>query len=63
LQQQLQKKYKTAVEMIEKILKENPASIDLEDIKTLFQDRYTPLKKYQSLKRNESHTALAALEA
>jgi len=38
------KEYKTAVEMIEKILKENPASIDLEDIKTLVQYRYTHLK-------------------
>jgi len=36
-----QKEYETAVETIEVILKENPASIDLEDIKTLFQDRYT----------------------
>ena len=57
------KEYETAVETIEKILKENVASIDLEDIKTLFQDRYTYLKKYRSLKRNESHTALAALAA
>ena len=57
------KEYETAVEMVEKILKENPASIDLKDTKTLFQDRYTHLKKCKSLKRNESNTALAALEA
>ena len=55
--------YKMAVETIKKMLKDNAASIDLEDIKTLFQDRYSHLKKYKSLKRNESHTALAALEA
>ena len=40
------KDYETAVERVEKIFKENPASIDLEDIKTLFQDQYTHLKKY-----------------
>ena len=57
------KEYKTVVETIEKTLKENPASIDLEDIKTLFQDRYTHLKKNKSLNHNESYTALAALEA
>ena len=57
------KEYKTAVETIEKTLKENATSIDLEDIKSLFHDRYSYLKKYRSLKRNESHTALAALEA
>ena len=57
------KEYETAVETVDKTLKENPASIDLEDIKTLFQNRYTHLKKYKSLKCNESNTALAALEA
>ena len=57
------KKYETVVEAIEKTLKKNATSIDLEDIKLLFQDRYSHLKKYKSLKRNESHTASAALEA
>ena len=57
------KEYETAVENIEKTLKENATAIDLEDIKSLFQDRYSHLKKYRSLKRNESHTALAASEA
>jgi len=56
------KECESAVETVEKILKENPASIDLEDIKTLFQDQYTHLKKYKSLKHNESNTAVAALE-
>ena len=55
------KEYETAVEMVEKILKDNPASTDLEDIKTFFQDRYMRLKKYNALKCNNSNTALAAL--
>ena len=38
------KEYETAVETIEKTLKENATSIDLEDIKLLFQDRYSHLK-------------------
>ena len=57
------KEYETAVETVEKILKENPSSINLEDIKTLLQDRYMHLKKYKALKRNNSNTVLAALVA
>ena len=38
------KEYETTVETIQKILKDNAASIDLEDIKMLFQDRYSHLK-------------------
>ena len=54
------KEYETAVETVEKILKENPASIDLEDIKTLFQDRYTHPKTLAALEALGGEKAFAA---